>query len=268
MKTELIEFKNNREDILRGIYTFPENNNSQNCVVCLSGFERSATTEKKFKKVADEISKNLRSVFKLDFTGCGLSDGDFRKTTLNSLTADFVGAAQYLEKKGVKKFSIVAHSLGCLVVANQIEQMKNKVEKIILLSPALNQKELLRYWFVTNKTKKEKSNIEITWNNYKQYLNEDEFLEDCQKINRTTKANFINSDYFLQCKNVDLSDNFKLFSDKILHIHGDKDVVVPLESININFSNQIIIEGGDHDLEKPDYLKQWLGKAVDFLKNI
>jgi len=151
MKTKLVEFKNNRNDILRGVYTFPENNNSKNCVICLSGFERTASAEKKFKKVADEISKDLMPVFRLDFTGCGLSDGDFRNTTLNSLTVDFARTMQYLEEKGVEKFSIVAHSLGCLVATNQMEQMKNKVEKIVFLSPALDQKNLLRYWFVVNK---------------------------------------------------------------------------------------------------------------------
>ena len=266
MKTELIEFKNNRNDILRGVYTFPENNGSENCVICLSGFERSAATEKKFKKVADKISKNSIPVLRLDFTGCGLSDGDFRNTTLNSLTADFAGAVQYLEEKGIKKFSIMAHSLGCLVVANQTEQIKNKVEKIVLLSPALNQKDLLRYWFIVNKIKKEKPDTEITWHNYGKYLNENEFLEDCQKTDKTTKANFINANYFLECQNIDLSDNFKLFLDKILHIHGNKDVVVPLESVSVNFLNQIIVEGGDHDLEKPDQMKQWLEKVVGFLK--
>jgi len=266
MKTKLVEFKNNRNDILRGVYTFSENNNSENCVICLSGFERIATTEKKFKKIADEISKNSISVLRFDFTGCGLSDGDFRNTTLDSLTEDFAKAVEYLEEKGFRKFSIVAHSLGCLVAANQIEQIKNKVEKIILLSPALNQKDLLRYWFVVNKIKKEKSNIEIAWNNYKQYLNEDEFLKDCRKINKTTKTNFINPDYFLQCKDIDLSGNFKLFLDKTLHIYGSKDIIVPLESVSVNFLNQIIIDGGDHDLEKPDYIKQWLEKAVKFLK--
>lgn len=266
MRTKLVEFRNNKQTILRGVYTFSENNNSENCLICLSGFERSTTTEKKFKKMADEISKKSMSVLRFDFAGCGLSDGDFRSTTLNSLTEDFARIIKYLEKEGIKKFSIMAHSLGCLVVANQIEQMKNKVEKIILLSPALNQKDLLRYWFVVNKIKKEKLNAKITWHNYKQYLDEDEFLEDCRKIDKMTKANFINQDYFLECQHINLSDNFKLFLNKILHIHGSKDIAVPLESVGVDFINRIIIEGGDHDLEKPDYIKQWLGKTVDFLK--
>ena len=265
MKTKLVEFKNNRQDILRGIYTFSENNNSKNCVICLSGFERNATTEKKFKKIADEISNSM-PVLRLDFTGCGLSDGDFRNTTLNSLTADFIRSMQYLEEKGVKKFNIVAHSLGGLIVANYMEQMKNKVEKIVLLSPALNQKDLLRYWFVTNKIKKENPNVEITWDNYGNFLNEDEFLKDCRKTDKITKANFIKSDYFLECQNIDSSGNFKLFLDRILHIYGSKDAVVPLESVNVNFSNQIIVEGGDHDLEKPNQMEQWLKQTVNFLK--
>ena len=265
MKTKLVEFKNNRQDILRGIYTFSENNNSKNCVICLSGFERNATTEKKFKKIADEISSSM-PVLRLDFTGCGLSDGDFRNTTSNSLTADFIRSIQYLEEKGVKKFSIVAHSLGGLIVANYMKQMKNKVEKIVLLSPALNQKDLLRYWFVTNKIKKENLNVEITWDNYGKFLNEDEFLKDCQKTDKITKANFIKSDYFLECQNIDSSGNFKLFLDRILHIHGSKDAVVPLESVSVNFLNQVIVEGGDHDLEKPNQMEQWLKQTVNFLK--
>ena len=110
MKTEIVEFKNSKDDILRGVYTSSENNISKNCVICLSGFERNATTEKKFKKIADEISKGSTAVLRLDFTGCGLSDGDFRNTTLDSLTADFQNSIKYLEERGVKKFSIVAHS--------------------------------------------------------------------------------------------------------------------------------------------------------------
>ena len=144
--------------------------------------------------------------------------------------------------------------------------MKNKVEKIVLLSPALNQKDLLRYWFVTGKIKKGGEDIKITWHNYKQYLNEDEFLEDCRKTDKTTKANFINPDYFLQCQDMDLSDNFKLFLDRILYVHGDKDIAIPLESVSIDFLNKIIVKNGDHDLEKPNQIKQWLDKVVGFLK--
>ncbi len=266
METRLIEFENNRHDILRGVYTSSENNISKNCVICLSGFERNATTEKKFKKIADEISKGSTAVLRLDFTGCGLSDGDFRNTTLNSLTADFQSSIKYLEEKGIKKFSVVAHSLGCLVVANCIEQVNNKIEKIVLLSPALNQKDLLKYWFVVSKIKKEGKDIKITWRNYEQYLDENEFLKDCRKTDKTTKANFIDPDYFLQCQDMDLSDNFKLFLDRILYVHGDKDIAIPLESVSIDFLNKIIVKNGDHDLEKPNQIKQWLDKVVGFLK--
>jgi len=97
-------------------------------------------------------------------------------------------------------------------------------------------------------------------------LNEDEFLKDCRKTDRITKVNFINPDYFLECQNIDLSGNFKLFLDRILHIHGSEDTVAPLESVSVNFLNQIIVEGGDHDLEKPNQMEQWLRKVVNFLK--
>ena len=52
-----------------------------------------------------------------------------------------------------------------------------------------------------------------------------------------------------------------------MHIHGNKDDKAPLENLNVEFKNKIIIKGGDHDLERPDMMEQWIKNAVDFIKN-
>jgi len=80
-----------------------------------------------------------------------------------------------------------------------------------------------------------------------------------------TKINYIGADHFLLGKDIDFSSKFNELDDRVLHIHGEKDPAVPRESLNFKFSNQIIVKGGDHQMERPDLMEQWLPKAVDFL---
>lgn len=79
------------------------------------------------------------------------------------------------------------------MLATQINKIREQIGKIILIAPALNQRDLLRYWFVTGQMKKTNPSIEITWKNYKDNLNEEDFLKDCQRDDKMTKANYISS---------------------------------------------------------------------------
>lgn len=265
MNTKLIEFSNTENQNLRGIVTLP-NGEIKKGVICLHGFERCATTEKKFKTLADVLVENMIATLRFDFSGCGLSDGDFRFTTIEKQGLEFSHAIDVFQREiGNHKIDIVAHSLGACVLSSQIEKIKERIGKVILIAPALNQKELLRYWFVTGQMKKSNPNIEITWQNYRDYLNEEEFLKDCEKKDRMTKANYINPEYFLLGRDFDFSASFSGNTSNILHIHGSKDVAVPIESLNMKFGNQIIIENGDHDLERSNQMEQWIQKGVDFL---
>lgn len=92
------------------------------------------------------------------------------------------------------------------------------------------------------------------------------FREDIERENKMTKENYISSDYFKE--NID-KDYAKLFknTDNILLVHGDSDNKVPLESLNIDFSNKIIVKKGDHDLERPDMMAQWLDGVIKFLSS-
>lgn len=265
MKTKLTEFTNSWWDTLRWIISLPESEIAW-WVICLSGFERSATTEKKFKTLADRMSEKMLATLRFDFSGLGLSDGDFRFTTIEKQWQDLLSAIEKLwQEIWNSKINIVAHSLGACVLASQIEKIKDKIGKIILIAPALNQKELLRYRFTTGQMKKLRPELVITWQNYKTYLNELDFLKDCEKTDKMSKANYINSSYFLTNKDIDFSSNFKDFNSQVLHIHWDKDIAVPSESLNINFTNKIIVENWDHDMERPDQFDKWIDEAVKFL---
>lgn len=261
MNTKLIEFYNTKKNIIRGIITQSKNTTEKN-VICLHGFGRCSSTEKKFKVIADKLVKKNILTLRFDFSGFGLSDGDFSLTTIERQGQEFLEAIEFLKSiNNSNKISIVTHSLGACVLATQLKKIQSKIDKIILVSPALNQKELLRYWFATQ------TNVgtEITWDNYHDYFKEEEFENNCRQKGKETKTDYINPTYFLDAKNKDFSNIFESIKTKVLHIHGQNDQAVPINSLNICFDNGIIVMGGDHDLEKPSMRNQWVDKAVDFL---
>lgn len=261
-QTKLVEFANKANDLLRGILLL--NDNSKKIILMCGGFERSATTEKKFKALADRLIENNFSSLRFDCTGCGLSDGDFSETTVKRMADDLRNAIEFLKEEAeLENISLVCHSLAACPAGEALKEIN--FEKIILLAPALNQKDLFRYWFTVSVMEKGNLDIKVNWSNFKNYLNEKHFQEDCLKTDKMTKTNYISFDYFLENKDKDYSSYFKN-TQNILHIHGDKDDKVPLESLSIKFKNEIIVKGGDHDLERPDMFDQWANIAVDFIK--
>lgn len=265
MQTKLVEFKNQEDEILRGILTVPDAA-AETAAVFLQGFERNATVEKKFKLMAGALAqKNIVSL-RYDSAGCGLSDGDFSKTTSKKRSQELLKALEILKNKfGAMKINFAAHSLGMCPLALVFDELKPMVNKMVFIAPALNQRDLMRFYFVRDSMKRKNPEIKICWDNYRQYLDEAEFLADCRRTGRMVRENYINPDYFLEAKDLDFSSNFDAVKDKILHVHGECDLSVPLESLNVEFPNRIIVPAGDHDLERPDFWEQWFSKAVDFL---
>lgn len=258
MNTILKEFRNHKNQLLRGILV--ETSNKDSVVLMTGGFERSGTTEKKFKLLADKLAEQKINSFRFDASDCGLSDGDFYDMTIKSMSQDLFLAHKFLVDCGYKKIFFVVHSLSACALALSLDKIN--VEKAILISPALNQKELLRLWFAQKNNK----NKEINWNNFKDNYSENEFIHDLD-FDLMTKVHKLNKKFRLENQDKDYSPNYLAINNRILLIHGDKDDKVPYESLNVNFPNKIIVEKGNHDLEQPEMVEQWLDKAVDFLKN-
>jgi len=94
------------------------------------------------------------------------------------------------------------------------------------------------------------------------------YLVQLNTMDKMSKRNYIDPEYFLIWKDRDLSSSIEPFNDSVLHIHWDKDWAVPLASISNKFTNKIIVKGWDHDMEIPNQREQWFDKAKEFLKNI
>jgi pimeloyl-ACP methyl ester carboxylesterase len=259
MTTKLLEFSSGSELPLRGILASNETSEPNRVVLMLGGFERAATTERKFKKMADGLAAKGISSFRYDTADCGLSDGNFYETTIERLADELSNAVFFLRQQGYERFTVAGHSLaGCAIAA---AEEKIGFEKIVLLAPALDQAQLLRLWFV----QKNFPDVKVGWNNFKDYLDEDAFLAEIKK-DMTAKSHVVNFRYRWESQDKDFSQAYgKISPEKILLVHGDSDLTVPLESLDARFHNRFIVKGGDHDLEKPAMLEQWLENAVDFL---
>ncbi len=256
-KTTLKEFFNNKQQLLRGVLV--ETSSKDLVVIMFGGFERSGTTEKKFKALSDKLACSEISSFRFDAVDCGLSDGDFYNTTTESLSEDLLSAYNFLLDYGFKKVYFVVHSLAACALSLLINKIN--IERAVLIAPALNQKELLRLWFVQKNNKE----IKINWDNYKNYYQESDFINNIN-LDLITKCHKLNKEYRLKNNDCDYSTLFIPINNSILLIHGTKDDKVPLQSLNIDFVNKVIVENGDHDLEQPGIIEQWLDKSVVFLK--
>lgn len=265
MTTELLQFDNFKKQTLRGVCTFADEKVNHG-LICVGGFERSGTTEKKFKVISDEMRHKGQAAFRYDATGLGLSDGSFEDITVKRMTRDLKDAIQaFKERIEIENLSVIAHSVSGCVIASLLQEEPKIFNKIILLAPALNQKELLRFYFVTKKMKVRHDKLKVKWSNYRDYLDEKAFQDDCQRLDKMTRANRISDKYFRENKDLDYAPLLKPFQEKILHIHGARDIKVPLESYDFDFHNRLIIDGADHDLERPDWMRQWMDEAVKFV---
>lgn len=261
--TKLIEFKNHRGEMLRGLLDKADSNWG---VLFIHGFERS-TVERKFKNIVDELQAKV-NMFRFDFSGCGLSDGSFFDMTVAKLNQELRQALElFMEQRPqLERIVLVAHSLASCIALKFLTENQSKVEKLILFGPGLNQKGLLRYYFVVSQNKDK----EVTWLNYQHYLSEEDFQADIKKERRPTKEHYLSSAYFLENQDKDYQELFKqlnLAKKNILIVHGDQDDKVPLES-NDKLPEQIKIikvAKGDHDLHKVEAVKQYLDQLVDFI---
>ncbi|MFH2013520.1 MAG: alpha/beta hydrolase [Patescibacteria group bacterium] len=264
-----LEFKNQKKQTLRGVVF---GGKEKKGIIFVHGFERKSC-EKKFKNIIDEIKGKYYS-FLFDFSGSGLSDGDFEDFTVQKLSKELKIATEIFKKKfKINEIFFIAHSLGCAIVVKFLENnIGFKNSKIVFFAPALNQKELQKYWFVKSKFKEK----EITWNNFKEYIDSNtinEFDKYIQIEERETKEHIISNQYFLENINVDYQDilkSLKIDFKNMLIIHGLNDDKVPIQS-NYDLTEKIktlVIKEGDHDLEKPSVVRKYIKDLVEFLKKV
>lgn len=263
-QTQLIEFPSSTPDaLLRGVFVMPEER-VFGAALFVHGFERVGTTEKKFKTLADRLAEKHIASFRFDFSECGLSDGLFEHTTVQQRVHDTMSAHQLLlELTGQRRVMFIGHSLGACVIT---ELVKTGIpyDKLLLFAPAFNQQQLLRYWFVQMQAAHSGSTETIRWKNYQLHGDESAFKESCADPHKQLKTHILGAAYHLENKER-IYGTEPLDQRRVLVVHGTADTIVPIESLPSLFRNFLEVKGGDHDLERPDDLAQWIDVATHWL---
>jgi len=243
--------------LLRGVLTEPQEA-VPGAVIMVAGFERAASTEKKFKHLADSLGEMGVASLRLDVAGIGLSDGDYGKLTVDTMASGLSGAAAWLRERGYPTVNAVGHSLGaCALVAAWSEAAWNRVA---FLAPALDQASLLRYYYI----KRERPDMDVTWDNFRDMIDEDRFrLVLSQGL--VTKHYRIAPSYFEENMGRNYAGGLVAYRGSIMHVHGELDDKVPVESVGLPAVEMITVTGGDHDLERPGQMEQWLVPTARWL---
>jgi putative redox protein len=110
MPIERVDFANSRGQTLAALLELPEREPVAtalfaHCFTC--GKDNLAA-----KRIAEALAQRGIAVLRFDFTGLGMSEGEFASTNFSSNVADLVAAADHLRKTGRAPTLLIGHSLG------------------------------------------------------------------------------------------------------------------------------------------------------------
>jgi len=207
MKEIPITFQNEREKNLVGILHLPEKEKPPLVIIC-HGFQNTKT-DRKYIKLARTLREEGVLAFRFDFEGCGDSEGDLKKLTIEREIFDLNSALKIILRKyniDSKRIAFVGGSLASVVISLFIQKFKIPTKTLIFWSQAFNQKALFKVFYSKTDIKE---------------IKKKGFLIKGEKE--------IGKDYYLENKDKDYSDILSKIEIPILIVHGKRDKDVPLK---------------------------------------
>ena len=245
-----IDFLNGKKERLAGVLTLPKYTTNVPAVIICHGFAKTKS-DRKFVELSRFLADKGLASLRFDFSGHGESEGDFEKLTLQKEVGDLAAAFSFLSKQkriNSSRIAIIGHSLGA-VVAVLFQAQCQKANTLILLAPALQQKELLQNWY-------SKKQIAL-----------------CQKEKYTdTPRGRVGVGYLTEALAFDWRETVEKIASPVLIIHGQKDDDVPLKYSRellkaIKADKKLeIIEGADHAMESHQAKRETLNYSYSWLK--
>ena len=147
-----IELVNEWGKTLRGYLDYPENFNGE-IVVFFHGFTGNKSEHAyHFRNFSRILSKDGYASLRMDFSGNGESDGEFKDFTFDTMMSEAKQMVEYAFKlEGVKKVSVLGFSMGGAVASIMSSVYQNRLSKVILWSAAANIREHIRMYFEKGK---------------------------------------------------------------------------------------------------------------------
>ena len=248
-----VDFLNAKKERLAGVLTLPKYTTNLPAVIICHGFAKTKS-ERKFVGLSRFLAEKDMASLRFDFSGHGESEGEFEKLTMQKEVGDLACAFNFLSKQkriNGSKIAIIGHSLAG-AVAVLFQAQCQKANTLILLAPALQQKELLLGWY-------SKKQIAL-----------------CQKEKYTdTPRGRVGVGYLNEAMALDWREAVEKIAAPVLIIHGQKDDDIPLKYSRELFKavksdkKLEIIESADHALESHQAKREtfkhsysWLSKHL------
>ncbi|MDO5017671.1 MAG: alpha/beta fold hydrolase [Lagierella massiliensis] len=229
MEYKFIEIKNNEDLKIRGVLNYNEKLDNNKTILILHGFTGNKLGNSFFYvRMSKEFVKKGYKVFRFDFTGSGESDGDFSQMTLSSEISDLDCIWNYINNLDIvrnNEIYIIGHSMGGLIAT--LTAHNYNPDKIVLLAPANNMKDLLNDWISQEKGESKSHTFK-----HQGFLLKRSFINDFNKCYPLHEA--------------------KKYKNPVLIMIGDKDPIITLdicektkEAFGTNCQLKVI-EGADH----------------------
>lgn len=238
---------------LRGMVHIPEKTIDKIPMVCIfHGFTgNKMESHFIFVKLSRMLeAKGIASV-RFDFGGSGESDGDFRDVTISkeledaNAILDYVRMQDYVDND---KIAVVGLSMGGAVASMLSSERKETVKTLCLWAPAGNMGQLI----MKGRSKEEIDNVNKTG------------IFDIGGL-------AVGVDFIRDAQNLDIFQKSSQYDKKVLLLHGDKDMAVPLSTskhyleIYGEKASLHIISGADHTFNALPWEKEVIEHTLDFL---
>ncbi|WP_193747726.1 alpha/beta hydrolase [Neobacillus niacini] len=132
---------------IRGMMTKPDGDGPFPAVIYNHGFTgHKGESHFLFKKLADALAARGFASFRFDFIGSGESDGKFIEMTMTSEVKDCLAVFHYAENCELidaNSMNLLGFSMGGAVSILAASSLRERVKKLILLSPAANMQDVL-----------------------------------------------------------------------------------------------------------------------------
>jgi len=245
-----VDFLNAKKEKLAGVLTLPKYTTNLPGVIICHGFAKTKS-DRKFVELSRFLADKGLASLRFDFSGHGESEGDFEKLTMQKEVGDLAAAFNFLSKQkriNGSKIAIVGHSLaGAVAVLFQAQYQK--ANTLVLLVPALQQKELIGQWY---------SRKQITLCQKERYID--------------TSRGRIGIGYLNEAMAFNWREAVEKIASPVLIIHGQKDEDVPLKYSRellkaIKADKKLeIIESADHALESHQAKREIYNYSYSWLK--
>lgn len=134
MKSQTIQFKNNKNITLSGRIDLPEDEPP----VAWALFAHCFTCGKDLKSIGHicrALTQKKIAVLRFDFTGLGKSEGDFSSSSLTTNIADLLSAAHWLKTHYVQPVILIGHSFGGAAVLQVAEHLHGVKAVVTIAAP-------------------------------------------------------------------------------------------------------------------------------------